>query len=98
MEVKVLGTGCQKCDTLMQRLGEVIMENRIFATVQKVQDMEQIMSYDVMNTPALVVDGKVVVKGRVPTKNELLELLKDGIVSTPEDDHSSCCCGSHDCC
>ena len=54
---------------------DVVAQNKIEATVTKVEDIMEIMQYNVMTTPALVVDGKVLVKGRVPSENELKELL-----------------------
>lgn len=73
--VKVLGTGCTKCKTLTKVVESVILENNIEATVEKVEDIIKIMEYEVMTTPALVVDGKVVVKGRIPSEEEILQFL-----------------------
>jgi len=75
MEIKILGTGCAKCKTLDKAVRDVVAQNKIEATVSKVEDIMVIMQYNVMTTPALVVDGKVLVKGRVPSENELKELL-----------------------
>ena len=75
MEIKVLGPGCPKCKSLDKITREVVEENGINATVTKVEDIMEIMKYGVMSTPALVVDEKVVVKGRVPSANEIRQLL-----------------------
>lgn len=75
MEIKVLGTGCPKCKALEKTTREVVAASGIDATVSKVEDIMDIMSYGVASTPALVVDGKVVVKGRVPSVNEIKNLL-----------------------
>ncbi|MFA5817094.1 MAG: thioredoxin family protein [Bacteroidales bacterium] len=75
MEIKVLGTGCAKCKSLEKVTREVVDEMKIDANVTKVEDIMEIMSFGVMTTPALVVDGKVVVKGRVPNTNEIKQLL-----------------------
>lgn len=75
MEVKILGTGCPKCKTLEQLAREVISQNGIDARVTKVDDIMEIMKYNVMTTPALVIDEKVVVKGRVPSAEEIKQLL-----------------------
>lgn len=75
MNIQVLGTGCPKCKTLEKVTREVVAQNNIDATITKVEDIVEIMKFNVMTTPALVVDGKVVVKGRVPSNNELKELL-----------------------
>lgn len=75
MEIKVLGPGCPKCKTLEKTTREVVEKNNISATITKVEDIMEIMAFGVMSTPALVVDGKVVVKGRVPSNDEIAKLL-----------------------
>jgi small redox-active disulfide protein 2 len=75
MEIKILGTGCPKCKTLEKLTREVVEQNGINATVTKVEDIIDIMNYGVMMTPALMVDGKVVVKGRVPSYEEIKKLI-----------------------
>jgi small redox-active disulfide protein 2 len=75
MEIKVLGPGCPKCKTLEKATREVVEKNNIDATISKVEDIMDIMAFGVMSTPALVVDGKVVVKGRVPSNDEIAKLL-----------------------
>jgi len=71
MEIKVLGTGCPKCKTLYQNTLNALAELNLAANVEKVEDIVEIMKYGVMTTPALVVDGKVVIKGAVPSLTEL---------------------------
>ncbi|RIV46026.1 thioredoxin family protein [Flagellimonas pelagia] len=73
--VKILGTGCPKCQNLTKVVTEVIAENQLDASVEKVEDITHIMQYNVMLTPALVVDEKVVMKGRIPSKEEVLAFL-----------------------
>jgi small redox-active disulfide protein 2 len=75
MEIKILGTGCPKCKTLEKLTREVVEQNDIDATVSKVEDIVEIMKYGVMTTPALVVDGKVEIKGRVPSSDEIKKVL-----------------------
>lgn len=75
MKIEVLGTGCPKCKSLEKVTRDVVTDNGIDAIVTKVEDIMEIMSYNVLTTPALVVDGKVVVKGRVPSAEELKEIL-----------------------
>jgi len=75
MEIKILGPGCAKCKTLDKLTREVVEKNGINATITKVEDIMEIMKYGVMSTPALVVDEKVVIKGRVPSSDELRQLL-----------------------
>ena len=74
--VKILGTGCPKCKTTTALVEEVISENNINATVEKVEDIMKIMEYNVLSTPAIVVNEAVVFSGGVPNKSELTELLK----------------------
>ena len=75
MEIKVLGTGCAKCTALEKVTKEVVDALNIPASVTKVEDIMEIMTYGIMTTPALVVDGKVLIKGRVPTVEEMKRLL-----------------------
>ena len=75
MVIKILGPGCPKCKTLDKLTREVVEQNGIDATVEKVEDIVAIMNYGVMSTPALVIDGKVVLKGRVPSAQELKTIL-----------------------
>ncbi|MBN1950039.1 MAG: TM0996/MTH895 family glutaredoxin-like protein [Bacteroidales bacterium] len=75
MEIKVLGTGCPKCKALEKTVINSLEELDIAADVSKVEDIMKIMEYGVMHTPALVINGKVAISGRVPTINEIKELL-----------------------
>ena len=75
MEIKILGTGCSKCKTLEKLTREVVEQNGINATITKVEDIVEIMKYGVMTTPALVVDGKVTIKGRIPSTDEIKRVL-----------------------
>lgn len=73
--IKILGTGCPKCQSLTGVVKDVVSENNIDATIEKVEDIMEIMKYNVMTTPALVIDDVITIKGRVPSKEEVLELL-----------------------
>jgi len=75
MEIKILGPGCPKCKTLEKMTRDIVEQNGIEATVSKVEDIVAIMNYGVMSTPALVVNEKVVLKGRLPSAEELKKLL-----------------------
>lgn len=75
MEIKILGTGCPKCKSLEKLTREVVEQNGLDATVTKVEDIYQIMKYGVMTTPALVVNDKVEIKGRVPSAEEIKQVL-----------------------
>ena len=79
MVIEVLGTGCSKCKALEKVTREVVAQNGIDAGIRKVEDIVEIMKYNVMTTPALVVDGKVVLKGRVPSNEELKQILTNKI-------------------
>jgi len=79
MNIQILGTGCPKCKSLEKATREVVDQNGIEATITKVEDIVEIMKFNIMSTPALVIDGKVVIKGRVPSNNELKVLLTNKI-------------------
>jgi small redox-active disulfide protein 2 len=75
MEIKILGTGCPKCKTLERLTREVVAKYQPDAVVIKVEDITEIMKYHIMSTPALVVNEKVEIKGRVPTADEIKQVL-----------------------
>jgi small redox-active disulfide protein 2 len=75
MEIKVLGSGCATCKTLEARTVEALDSLGLQAPIDKVTDFPQIVAYDVLSTPALVIDEKVVLAGRVPSVEELRRLL-----------------------
>lgn len=74
--ISILGTGCPKCITMTSVVKDVVAENDIDATVEKVEDIAEIIKYNVITTSALVIDDVITIKGRVPSKSEVLELLK----------------------
>jgi len=73
--IKILGTGCARCKQAEAVVREVLVADRIEATVEKVEDIQAIMAYHVLATPALVIDEKVTIAGRVPTAAEVRSLL-----------------------
>ena len=73
--IKILGTGCAKCKQTEAVVRETLAEISVSANIEKVEDIEKIMEYDVMSTPALVVDGRVMIRGKVPTKEEIKALF-----------------------
>lgn len=75
MEIKVLGTGCPKCKALEKAAKDAVSESGIEAVVTKEEDILKIMGYGVMSTPALVVNGNVEIKGRVPSVEEIKQVL-----------------------
>lgn len=75
MIIKVLGSGCANCKKLEENTRKAVAEMGIDATVEKVEDIKTILSYGVMKTPALVVDEKVKVMGRVLSSEEVKKYL-----------------------
>ncbi len=75
MEIKILGSGCKKCNELEENTKQALKEIGLDAKVIKVTDFKEIAKYGVMTTPALVVDEKVVSKGQVLKKDEIIEIL-----------------------
>ena len=76
MQIKILGTGCAKCQRLEQLTREVVAELGIAAEFDHVRDMKTIMAYPVMTTPAPVIGEEVKVSGRMPSKDEIAGWLK----------------------
>lgn len=76
MEIKILGSGCSNCAKLENVTKEVISHLGIEAQVEKVEDLQEIMSYGVMSTPALVINGVVKLVGTVPNKARMMEILE----------------------
>ncbi len=75
IEIKILGTGCPKCKALEKLTRIVVEKAAIEANITKVENIADIMRYNVMVTPALVINEKVIFKGRIPTMNELQQIL-----------------------
>lgn len=74
-EVCILGPGCAKCKATYQVVEKVINENNLAVKLTKIEDIIEIMSYNVMGTPAVVVDGIVKIKGHVPSESEIKQIL-----------------------
>ena len=75
MEIKVLGTGCAKCMQLEKTVKEAVKELGIDAKIEEVKDIKKIMQYPILTTPGLVIDGKVVCSGRIPSKDEVKKYI-----------------------
>lgn len=75
MDIALLGPGCSNCQTLEHRTRQAVAELGLTATIVKVTDYAEIAAYGILRTPGLVIDGEVVVSGRVPTLGEIKELL-----------------------
>lgn len=82
-EIKILGMGCPKCKATFQAVEEVAKANGFSGTIEKVEDIAAIISYGVMSTPAVVIDGKVAFVGGVPSKEQVQAWFTSS---------ASCCC------
>lgn len=75
MKIQILGTGCAKCNALASATEKAAQSAGLPYELEKVTDLKQIMSFGVMMTPALVVDGKVIVSGKVPSPDDIKKML-----------------------
>ena len=75
MEVKVIGEGCEKCDKLYENTCLAVKELGLEASIDKVEDLMDIVRLGVMTTPSVMVDGKLIISGRVPKVKEIIKLL-----------------------
>ncbi len=73
--IQILGPGCQRCQTLYERVNQAVNEAGVDCQVEKITDMQVIVGLGVLSTPALVIDGTVRLSGRVPTVAQLKEML-----------------------
>ncbi len=78
MLIKILGTGCPKCKKLEANAIEAVKQLGIDASVEKVTDLDAIMDYGVMMTPALVIDEKVLASGKVLSPADIIAKIKQG--------------------
>ena len=79
LNIKVLGSGCTNCINLEKLCREVVTENSIEAEIEKVTDYKDIMRYGIMSTPGLVINGKVIHSGKLPTKTTLVHWLVNAL-------------------
>jgi len=77
MNIKILGSGCANCKKLFALTEEAVKELGVTVEIEKVEDMQKIVSYGVMRTPAVVIDEQVKSFGRIPSKDELKKLIQD---------------------
>ncbi len=75
MNIKVIGTGCDKCDQLYENTKSAIDELGLNANIEKVEDLIEMVKLGVMSSPSLMVDGKLVVSGRIVSKEKIIELI-----------------------
>lgn len=76
MNIKILGSGCSNCKKLYQLAAETVKEVGIEAGIEKVEDIQKIMAYGVMRTPAVVINEKVKVSGKIPSKEEIKKYIE----------------------
>lgn len=86
MKIQILGSGCRKCNELFSAVQNTVEQNRIDCEVEKVTDLETIVSMGAVVTPALAIDGRIVSAGKLLSKAEILRLI-------PEKDAPCCCAG-----
>ena len=75
MNIKILGTGCAKCHSLEKTVKEVVISLKLDAQVEAVNDMKKILTFNILTTPGLVINEKVVLSGKVPNKAEVERIL-----------------------
>lgn len=75
MKIEILGPGCARCASLCEVVRKIVAESGLDATLVEVEDIVKIMGYGVLRTPALVVDGVVRIRGRVPSESEIRRVL-----------------------
>ncbi|WP_353094864.1 thioredoxin family protein [Tissierella praeacuta] len=75
MIIKILGSGCSKCDEIEKNLNIAIKELDINAQIEKVEELIEIVKYGVMTTPTLIIDGQIKVMGKVPSVKEIKKIL-----------------------
>ena len=75
MKIEVLGSGCFKCQELERRVKEAVKKSGADATVEHIYDIQKIVQRSIFSTPALAIDGKVVLTGKIPTVEELAEMI-----------------------
>ena len=77
VSVKILGTGCKKCQTLEAKVRDLVAVNRIDAAVEKVTDIQEMVRYGIMMTPGLIINEKVKSFGIIPKDDQLINWLKE---------------------
>ena len=77
MIIKILGSGCSNCKKLHALTEDAVEDMKVSADIQKVEDIQKIMAYGIMRTPALVIDEKVKAFGRIPSKDEIKKFINE---------------------
>jgi len=97
MEIKVLGTGCANCKATLKLIEDVAAEKGVAVQLEKVEDIQAIMGYGVMSTPGVVIDGKVVHAGGVPSRDKIAGWLMGPDVPQAVMQSGGCCSGGKCC-
>lgn len=79
MKIKILGSGCAKCNQLYRIVQNVVYEMKVEAEVVKEEDIMEIMKYGIMRTPGMVINEKVVVSGKIPTNDEIKTYITENL-------------------
>ena len=95
--IKVLGTGCTNCKTTLKLIVEVAAEKGVAVKLEKVEDIQAIMGYGVMATPGVVIDGRVVHSGGVPSRDKIAGWLTGSDVPQAATQGGGCCNGGKCC-
>ncbi|MBU4498866.1 MAG: thioredoxin family protein [Thiobacillus sp.] len=95
--IKVLGTGCANCKTTLKLIEDVAAEKGVSVQLEKVEDIQAIMGYGVMSTPGVVIDGKVVHAGGVPSREKIAGWLAGTAEAPAAPASSSNCCSGGNC-
>ena len=85
MEIKILGSGCTRCEALERVTRKALEELHLDATIEKIGDIEEILAYGILTTPGLVINEKVILSGWVPKMTELKSLLIANVQGHAED-------------
>ncbi|MDO9220893.1 MAG: thioredoxin family protein [Thiobacillus sp.] len=95
--IKVLGSGCANCKTTLKLIEEVAQARGVAVNLEKVEDMAAILGYGVMSTPGVVIDGKVVHAGGVPSRDKVAEWLAGSLGAPQAAPKSGSCCSGGNC-
>lgn len=76
MDIKILGSGCCRCKKTYDTVKQIVEADKLDATVEYITDIARILDYDIKSMPAIVIDGKVVLNGQVPTETQVRQILE----------------------